>query len=233
LEPVPETRRALDEFMEPDEGDLSEVLQVLARTVRAIVPECVGLSLCLVREGLTFTLVATDEEIAEVDSVQYVDGGPCVLEDPRRARDAEEVVMDALLDEHRWTLYAQASAAAGIASSLSLTLTREGEVIGGINLYAATPEAFTGHHDELTSALGADAGSAVRDADLSFETRRAAAHAPEQLRDQLEIETAVGMLAARYHESTEDAHQRLSNAASRAGLTQVTVARVLALLHLP
>ncbi|MDX6360488.1 MAG: hypothetical protein QOH37_3542 [Nocardioidaceae bacterium] len=231
MEPIPETERALNEFMEPDEGDLSVVLRDLGLQARAIVPECVGLSLCLVRDALTFTLVATDEEIAQVDAVQYVDGGPCVWEDPHHDTAAEEVVMGDLLDESRWTLFAQASAARGIKSSLSLTLSEGGEVVGGINLYASTTDAFTGHHDELERALGATAGSAARDADLSFESRRAAAQALGLLRERNEIDVALGILAARYRESIDDARARLSSAAVRAGLSMATVARVLAMLN--
>jgi GAF domain-containing protein len=231
MEPVPETERALQEFMEPDEVDLSAALQSLGARTRAIVPECVGLSLTLVREGLTFTLVASDQEMAKVDAVQYVDGGPCVWEDPDYDAAGGDVVMDDLLDEGRWTLFAQASAAAGIASSLSLTLTEGGEVVGGLNLYASTADAFTGHHDELERSLGALAGSAVRDADLSFESRRAAARAPDRLREERDIETALGMLAARYRESIDDARARLSGAALRAGLSEASVARVLTLIH--
>ena len=231
MEPLPETQDALGEFMEPDESDLGQVLSSLGRTARAIVPECVGLSLCLIREGLTFTLTATTREVAEVDAIQYVDGGPCVWEEAERGTQPTEVAMDDLLDEHRWSLFARASAAAGIASSLSLTLKDDDRVVGGINLYAATADAFTGHHDELEHALGAEVGSAVRDADLGFETRRAAARAPEQLQQQNEIEVALGMLAARYHESIDDARRRLSDAAARADLSDAEVARVLIVIH--
>jgi hypothetical protein len=231
MQPLPETAEALGEFVEPDGVDLSMVLAGLGRRARAIVPECVGLSLCLVRENLTFTLVASREEFAEVDAVQYVDGGPCVWDDPERSARSEGVVMSDLLDEDRWTLFARSSAAAGIASSLSLAMTHEDDVVGGINLYASTADAFDGHHEELELALGATAGSAVRDADLSFDTRQVAARAPEQLQEGREIEVALGMLAARYQESIDDARRRLSTAAARAGLPQAQVARVLTLLH--
>jgi hypothetical protein len=104
-------------------------------------------------------------------------------------------------------------------------------VVGGINLYASTAEAFTGHHDELAGALGGNIGSAIQDADLSFDTRREATLAPEQLRAQNDVEVAVGMLAARYGESIDAAQERLSSAAARAGLSGAEVARVVRLLH--
>ena len=46
------------------------------------------------------------------------------------------MVIEDLFDEERWQLYAQASSAVGIASSLSMPLEKDGEMTGGINLYA-------------------------------------------------------------------------------------------------
>jgi AmiR/NasT family two-component response regulator len=104
-------------------------------------------------------------------------------------------------------------------------------VVGGINLYAATPDAFAGHHDQLADALGASARSAVADADLSFVTRRTAEQAPTLMRDSRDVEIAVGLLAARYGESIEEAQERLRTAADRATVPMATVARVLVALH--
>jgi hypothetical protein len=75
------------------------------------VPECVGLSPALFDDGLTFTLAASDEEIAALDAVQYLDGGPCV----QAAHDDETIEADPAdpVDEERWRMYAQATAAAG------------------------------------------------------------------------------------------------------------------------
>ena len=77
-----------------------------------IIPECVGLSLTLYDEDLTFTLVASSLPLADaIDAMQYLDGGPCVQAVHDDAHRVEAV--DELLDEDRWALFAQASAAGG------------------------------------------------------------------------------------------------------------------------
>jgi hypothetical protein len=78
MEPVPETRAALQDLSAYGDVDLVECLQQTGKQVSRIVPECVGLSVSQLEDGLTFTLVASSAEIAALDATQYLDGGPCV-----------------------------------------------------------------------------------------------------------------------------------------------------------
>ncbi len=230
LEPMPETRDAMAEFMTRDGPEIDDVLAGLGQLARQLVPEVVGLSLGLVREGVTFTLVATNSGVGALDATQYLEGGPCV-EVTERRRDVVQFDTDDPLDEGRWLLFAQTSAAVGVASSLSLPILRDGQVVGGINLYASTAKAFTGHHDELARALGASASDVVTNADLSFATRLSAARAPRQLRDSQHIETASGMLAARADRDIGQARARLRDASARAGVDEALVAQLMILVH--
>ena len=231
MEPLPETQQALDEFVAVDGSvDLEGLVGRLGQRAQRVVPELVGLSLGLVREGITLTLVATDSDAAGLDAVQYLDEeGPCVA--ASSTRDDIDVNMADLLDEDRWALYARASAAKGVASSLSMPLVREGRVYGGINLYASSADAFSGHHEELAQALGASVAFAVTNADLSFSTRRQAQQAPARMRERIDVDTAVGMLIAKFQENPEAARDRLRAAAARAGIPEALVARVLILLQ--
>lgn len=224
MKPLPETDEALDEYLEEDDVDLRKLLMSMSRLARQNVPSCVGLSLGLVREGLTFTLVATASEIATIDAAQYLEGGPCV----EVAAGGEPLDLDVrdLLDEDRWTAFAHASAAQGIESSLSLQLVRDGDVIGGINLYAAQPGAFHGKQEILARALGAVAESAVYDADLGFATRELARRTPSTLADVRTVDVAVGMLAARHHCDVTQARTRLDRVAAQAGVSVVQAASV-------
>ena len=168
MEPVPETRVVLNQLVRHGETEIVAALADMTRLTAAIVPEIVGLSLGHVQHGLVFTLAASDVDTAVIDAAQYLGGGPCVeastgahTETWTLPEDPEE-----LLDERRWAMYARASAAAGIASSLSLPLLSDGRAVGGVNLYASTPDAFDGHHEELAHALGTSASDAVSNADL-------------------------------------------------------------------
>ena len=83
-----------------------------------------------------------------------------------------------LLDEDTWHLLAMASAARCIVSTLTLPIVKDGRIAGAVNLYGASRQAFTGHHEALAEIFGAWAPGAVTNADLSFSTRRDAEEAP-------------------------------------------------------
>ena len=223
VEPTPDTSNTFAELVRQGSTDLVDVVLVLGQRAQGIVPECVGLTLALFEEELTFTLVASSEEVAALDAVQYLDGGPCVA----AALDNETIEArpaDAL-DEKRWQMYAQASAAAGVASSLTLPILGGDAVIGTVNLYAATPDAFSGHHDDLATALGASAEHAIANADLSFSTRLTAAEAPQRLVEQNEIDFALDIITENQDVDLHTARQRLREAAARAGITEAQAAR--------
>ena len=223
MEPIPETRQVLEELTAEGATDLVAVVASMGRVARRVVPQCVGLSLALLEEDLAFTLVATDEDIAALDAVQYLDGGPCV--DAAHRREMVSVDHADMTDGDRWQLFARTTAARGIASTLTLPIVRQGRVIGSVNLYASTPDAFVGHEGQLADGLGASAEDAVTNADLSFATRLAAAAAPERLADQTDVDIAIGLIAVSQQVDVDTAHQRLKQAAARAGITEGQAAR--------
>ena len=110
----------------------------MAAGVREIVPDCVGLSLAYREHDVTFTLVATDEITAALDALQYLDDGPCVTAvDEAHTVEFSE---DDVLDEARWHLFAGGTAAAAVASTLTLPIVVEANVVGSVNLYASSPD---------------------------------------------------------------------------------------------
>ena len=229
LEPIPETVEAMAEYLSLADPDLDQTFVEMGQIAATIVPELVGLSLALVQDGLTFTLAAPNLGIASLDAVQYIDDGPCV----EAAEQGGPVLTDTedLLDEDRWHYYARTAAAAGVASSLSMPILHDGQVTGGLNLYASAPHAFEGREQALADALGASADLAVTNADLSFASRLNAVQAPEILRDSVAIDHAIGLLAGRYGESVAQARVRLERAAARAGVPVVVSARIIASVH--
>jgi GAF domain-containing protein len=230
MEPLPETREALAEFTNLEDPDPEELLNFLGTAARRIVPELTGLSLALARDQLTFTLVASSDEVAALDAAQYLDGGPCVEVGEGRV-DVQQFSGADPLDEERWHLFANATAAHGVASTLSLPVYDSGDLIGSVNLYAATPDAFTGRVQELAGVVGATPTEAIRNADLSFSTRLEAVAAPQKLRDQAVIDTAIGLVAVDRSIDVERARQHLLEAAARAGVHLVQVARVVISVH--
>src|SRR5215204_319844 len=144
LEPLPETREALLRLNDYVDRDLTADLVRQGELVEDVVPNLVGLSLALVRKGLTFTIAATPEHLALLDAIQYAFGGPCV---DAALTDSTVFSGDGdagLLDERQWVQFARAGAAHGVMSTLSLPIHLDGRVVGGVNLYAATARAFEG-----------------------------------------------------------------------------------------
>lgn len=225
MHPLPETAEALRRMAVGGDPALSIELFSMAQRVRQIVPDLMGLSLALLEEGITLTVVASAEQIAALDAVQYLDDGPCVS-----AVQQAQVVhasVDDLLDEGQWLLYAQASAAHGIASSLTLPITEDGQVKGSVNLYGATPDAFAGRHQAIAEAVGSSAEQAVVNADLSFRTAKEAAESPARIQEGADVDIALGIISAAQGVSISVARRRLADAALRAGITQAQAARVI------
>jgi GAF domain len=218
VEPIPPTGEVLEALIRLGDADLALTVLQMGRKAKEIVPECVGLSLALLESGLTLTLGATNESIAGLDAVQYLDGGPCVeAANEDRVVDANDI---AALAEDKWLLFAQSTAARGVASSLTLPILEASRVVGTVNLYAAIVDAFEGKQRALADALGASAANAVTNADLPFHTRVEAEHGPRRLADQEHVNIALGMIAASQDVTIATARERLRDAAVRAGITQ-------------
>lgn len=231
MEPIEETVEAAEEFGPFGSGDvdLLDHLRELGDRTRGIVPDCIGLSLAVQDYGLTFTLVASAEEIAVLDALQYLSGGPCVA--AAAGESVLEYTHDELMDEDDWQLFARAGAAMGVQSTLSLPIVVDGRVGGSVNLYGASRSAFTGHHEELAEVFGAWAPGAVTNADLGFATREEARRAPQQAKDEITLSIAVGVWAEREGLDSDAARVRLDEAARRAQVDTLQLAQTLVSLY--
>lgn len=223
MEPIDESARALSE-LEPGVDDVQLLVELRRRSEQtaALVPDCIGMSVAARELGVTLTLVSTTRSAAVLDATQYLSSGPCI--DALDRGDVRAYTVDELLDEESWRLFSQTAAAAGVASTLTLPVMADGQVSGTINLYASTPHAFDGHHEELADVFGAWAAGATTNADLSFRTLETARSAPRVLADRVLIETAAGLIMAEVDVSADEAHRRLAEAARRAGVSEVDVA---------
>ena len=211
MELLPQSREALDEYVTPTVDDVEGLLRVIEGWAVRAVPDCVALSVTLLDEDLTFTLVEPARE-------QREQRGSGHAGDPGSRAEA--------LDEDRWAEMAREDAFGGIASTVSLPVVEEGRAVLTIDLYASTAHAFHDRVDGLVEALGAWQAGAVTNADLGFETRRRAEAAPKRLREQRLQDVAVGLVAARAGLTTDDALARLREAAECAGISEAEAARV-------
>jgi GAF domain-containing protein len=227
VEPIPETVEAIDEYgpFGSDDGDLIADLRERSRRVQDLVPDCIGLSVASQEHGVTFTLVADRADVAVLDAVQYLADGPCVTAVEQQHEAPAGFELGDLLDEEAWRLFARASAAKGVRSTLTLPILAERRVVGSVNLYGGSGGAFAGHHEELADLFDAWAPGAVTNADLSFTTLSEARRAPQLLKDEVTVQVAVGILVAREGMAAEVAERNLRDASVRAGVSLQELAK--------
>jgi GAF domain-containing protein len=223
VEPIPESLEALTMVSVASGGALVSDLQQVADKIVHLVPECVGMSVSHFDDDLTFTLLATSDRLRLLDAAQYLDGGPCEA----AALDGDDVDVEDVLDEDRWQLFALASAAQGVRSSLSLPLRRESGIIGSVNLYARTQYAFIGREGDVARLFGASMSDAIANADLTMASVGRARAAVKTLDENDTILEAVSVLASVEQVSAAEAEDRLYDAANRAGVSTVSLARLL------
>lgn len=218
MELLPQSREALDEYVTASIDDMEGLLRVIEGWAVRSVPDCVALSVTLLDEDLTFTLVDRAATAAPAHDATP-EAGP--------APPPGEVHP---LDELDWADMARERAFGAIASTVCLPVVEHGRAVLNIDLYASSAYAFHDRIDGLVEALGAWQAGAVTNADLGFETLRRAQQAPERLREQRLVDVAVGLVAARMAVTTDLAAVMLQEAAERAGVSEseaACVARVL------
>jgi transcriptional regulator with GAF, ATPase, and Fis domain len=224
LKPIRDTAEALARLASYGDTTVADILVKMGQLAVEIVPDCVGLSLDCRHNGVMLTLVATCEDTALLDAIQYLDGGPTT-----EAIETDAIVVvtdpDDLFDENRWQLFAQLSAASGVASTLSMPVHDGGDIVGAVTLYAGSPNAFDGLHQQLADAFGAYAPDAVINADLSFSSRLEAVEAESRLQQDVEVNMAAGIISERSGTTIPEARHRMLLAAAEAGITQTQLAQ--------
>jgi len=222
MEPIPETGRVLSRLSSTTDGDLVAELAEEAQSVLLAVPGCVGISVTLRCQELTFTWLSTDGEVRLIDAAQYVDGGPC------EQAVEEQLTYDVsdVLDEDRWQMFGLASAALGVRNSLSLPLRDDRGAIGSVNFYGRDADTFQGRERHIAQMFGADVQSVVMNADLSMSSRLRAERAVETLDSIDRVSVASGVLARRRGITVEEAAARLHEAAERADAPVAIIAEI-------
>lgn len=217
MELLPQSREALDEYVTPSVDDVEGLLRVIEGWAVRAVPECVALSVTMLDDDLTFTLV---DEVADVRRARASAPDDCADDCPDRPAE------DHALDEDGWADMARERAFEGIASTVCLPVVEGGRAVLNIDLYASTAHAFHDRIDGLVEALGAWQAGAVTNADLGFDTLRRAEAAPERLREQRVVDVAVGLVAATVGLTTDTALTLLREAADLAGIAESQAASV-------
>lgn len=229
MEATPATFDALEMVDRLGETVVGAGLRRIAAEVRDIVPECLGMSLTLVEDNVTLTIVAADDEAPMSAMPRLVEAG--THEEQVGRTEARAAGQPQRPHEGRWSMRPGAGTTP-VLGSLTLPLLDQDRVVAGVNLYAGVPDALEAHRDEIAAIVGSWTTEAVRDADRSFSTRLRTAEASDTLANEADVDTAASILASVWDVEHATSRAWLGEAADRAGLREVDLAHDVIRNHL-
>ncbi len=189
--------------------DFDASLVRLTSTAVQAVGGCEAASVSLITRTGPLTFAATDALSDQGDQIQYDEGeGPCL----DAALQETWVSTPDLSVDPRWPRSAaRMSRELGVGSMFSGRMTVDAErakTLGGLNLYATSPHAFS-TQDQMLAILLSSLGAVVLDAAKKQQDLRAA------IASRQVIGEAIGILRAQSDLTSEQAFEMLSKASQR------------------
>jgi GAF domain-containing protein len=164
----------------------------------------------------------TADFVHEIDSIQYheLKEGPCITcMETRRA-----AVSGSLGSDARWPHFGGRVARMGVHSALSLPLVIDDQVVGAINAYAHSRDAFGEHAVQMGSQFAGPAAVSVYNAQLLRKARERAEQLHRALSSRATIDQAIGVIRSRTGVGAEAAFDRLVQMSQRENVKLHTVA---------
>ncbi len=154
------------------------------------------------------TWAVTAAFVDEIDTIQYahLDEGPCITCMQLR----RPAVSGSLGSDRRWPRFGGRVARMGVHSVLALPLMVGDHVIGAINSYAYSRDAFGEHAVELGSQFARAAAVSVHNAQLLAGARERTERLQRALANRAVIDQAIGIIRSRAGVSAEEAFERLT-----------------------
>jgi len=188
---------------------LQEVLDDIVGIARQAMPGSEATSITLVRREHSFTAAFAGQLAKDADELQYECGyGPCM----DAARAGQVFSIPDMRVEDRWPDYAQHAAARGVRSSLSVPLPFQDAVIGALNNYSTSTEAFGDDDLKLGQEVAGWVAVAVGNAHHAARTAEDLADMRAAMMTRAVIEQAKGILMERHRITEDDAFRLLSKA---------------------
>jgi GAF domain-containing protein len=177
-----------------DEETLEETLARVAYLACSGPIDANNAGVTLQRERGPATAAYHGDAALPLDQAQYDDDdGPCLT----AFRTGEVVVVGKVSQTaDRWPAFAASAANHGIQSSLSLPLTVRDEIVGALNMYSSTPEAFDAQSVDLGQRFAQQAAVAISNADVYWRTFALTQNLETALENRDRIGQAKGILIA-------------------------------------
>ena len=189
--------------------DFPGSLAQITSTAEQAIGGCEAASISLLTRDGPVTFGATDALAEEGDQIQYEEGeGPCV----DAAMEEQWIYTPDLAVDPRWPRSAaRLSLHLGVHSMFSSRLTLDtapNDTLGGMNMYATRPDAFS-EQDQMLALLLSSLGAVVVDASRQQE------HLRQAIQSRQVIGEAIGILRAQSNLTSQQAFLMLSRASQR------------------
>jgi GAF domain-containing protein len=191
---------------------LERLLERVAESAVHAIPNAEGVGVSLLRldtdENQVQALAASHPFVVEVDAIQYdlVNEGPCIVAAQQRV----PVRTGNVTADVRWPRFGPRVGRLGVHSALSLPmLIPDGAVVGAINAYAHSRDAFDDHALTVGELFAAPAGLAVHNAQVLAQAQARAAQLQAALGSRAVIDQAIGIIRSRSGADAEEAFARL------------------------
>ena len=184
------------------EHDLDGVLQRVAELIRATLSGADDVSVTLVRGDSPSTAAFTGSVSKVLDETQYAQGhGPCL----DAAIAGETISIPHMRTEQRWPDYVPAALEQGVRSTLSVGLPVQDSVVGALNIYSLSEQAFDDEQLALATTFAGYAAVALANANLYDTTATLATQMQQAMESRAVIEQAKGIIMAERRCSAQEA----------------------------
>jgi GAF domain-containing protein len=186
--------------------DLKDAMTRIAEYAVAAIPGADGAGVTLLERGHADTIVASAPFVAEVDTIQYsIKQGPCIT----AAREGRTVRAGELNVDPQWPRFGPEVGRLGVHSVLSLPLMTPAGVVGAMNVYAHSQNAFSDHAALIGELFAEPAAIAVQNAQVLAQSKRLATQLQSALSSRAVIDQALGILMSRVGSTADEAFDRL------------------------
>lgn len=186
--------------------DMQQTLQAVVHYAKRRLPGTDEAAITLIRRGTAGTVATTGGMADVLDELQYETGyGPCL----DAGRSNEILHIPDAATEMRWPRYLPPARENGLASSLSLPIPVENYLVGALNLYSRTPDAFNAESVELGDAMASHICASLSRAEAVFGYRDQVEQLRRAMQSRAVIEQAKGIIMAQRRCSAVDAFTEL------------------------
>ncbi|MFI5928570.1 GAF and ANTAR domain-containing protein [Micromonospora sp. NPDC051543] len=198
-----------------DETSLDDMLGRVADLARQAVAPAREVSVTLLRGGTAWTAAFTSELARDLDDWQYELGrGPCL----DASASGDTLSLPDLADDQLWPAWATRAHAAGVRSSLSIGLPIQASVVGALNVYGGTANAFDPAAIVVAERFASYAAVAIANAHLYDNATTLAEQMRQAMRSRAVIEQAKGIVMGERRCSPEEAFALLSKVSQDSNL---------------